>query len=236
MSKSIAVFGAGPGLGEAVARRFAAEGFEVVLVARRPDPLEELARRIRSLGGKVHALRADLGDDSACATLAARVRSLVGDPDAFYYGPSVRGYVDATALTADDVRGLMPLAVYSLIDLAREFLPAMLANGRGSILTAAAASALQGLPHLAGTAVLAAQRNYLQALQAQVESRGVHVGRLYIGGIVEHSAFHQQQRGAAAAGSPTIDLPLLSADLLADELWRMHEVRTTNEIVLPSAS
>jgi NAD(P)-dependent dehydrogenase (short-subunit alcohol dehydrogenase family) len=44
MSKSIAVFGAGPGLGQAVARRYAREGYAVTLVARRSEPLDRLAK------------------------------------------------------------------------------------------------------------------------------------------------------------------------------------------------
>jgi short-subunit dehydrogenase len=44
MPKSIAVFGAGPGLGQAVARRYAREGYAVTLVARRSEPLDRLGR------------------------------------------------------------------------------------------------------------------------------------------------------------------------------------------------
>ena len=48
MSKSIAVFGAGPGLGQAVARRYARGGYAVTLVARRSEPLDLLARDLTS--------------------------------------------------------------------------------------------------------------------------------------------------------------------------------------------
>jgi hypothetical protein len=49
MPKSIAVFGAGPGLGQAVARRYAREGYEVTLVARRQEPIDRLAKELRLL-------------------------------------------------------------------------------------------------------------------------------------------------------------------------------------------
>lgn len=62
MSKSIAVFGAGPGLGQAVAHRYAREGYDVVLVARRPEPLQRLATDLASGGGTVHVISADLAD------------------------------------------------------------------------------------------------------------------------------------------------------------------------------
>jgi NAD(P)-dependent dehydrogenase (short-subunit alcohol dehydrogenase family) len=50
MPKSIAVFGVGPGLGEAVARRYVQGGYEVVLVARRREPLESLAEDLTGAG------------------------------------------------------------------------------------------------------------------------------------------------------------------------------------------
>lgn len=60
MPKSIAVFGAGPGLGQAVARRYAQEGYEVVLVARRREPLDFFASELTDCGGRVHVTPADL--------------------------------------------------------------------------------------------------------------------------------------------------------------------------------
>ena len=50
MSKSIAVFGAGAGLGQAVARHYAREGYAVTLVARRSEPLDRLAKDLTSAG------------------------------------------------------------------------------------------------------------------------------------------------------------------------------------------
>jgi short-subunit dehydrogenase len=50
MSPSIAVFGVGPGLGRAIARRYAREGYSVVLVARRQEPLDLLAKDLTSAG------------------------------------------------------------------------------------------------------------------------------------------------------------------------------------------
>ena len=50
MPKSIAVFGAGPGLGRAVARRYAREGYDVVLVARRGQPLDSFAQDLTGIG------------------------------------------------------------------------------------------------------------------------------------------------------------------------------------------
>jgi short-subunit dehydrogenase len=80
MSRSIAVFGAGPGLGQAVARRYAREGYAVTLVARRSEPLDRLAKDLTSAGATAHVITADLSDTGATAPLIARshLRGAVG--------------------------------------------------------------------------------------------------------------------------------------------------------------
>ena len=85
MTKSIAVFGAGPGLGQAVAHRYAQEGYDVVLVARRREPLELLARDAAAAGVRAHVVTADLAATDAIPGVAEQVCAATGDLDAFYY-------------------------------------------------------------------------------------------------------------------------------------------------------
>ena len=85
----------------------------------------------------------------------------------------------------------MPLVFYSLVALVQEFLPHMLEQGDGAILTAQGASTVHGLPNMSGPGpAQAAQRNYLQSLHTEVADKGVYVGMLYVGAIIEDSAFH----------------------------------------------
>ena len=77
LSKLIAVFGVGPGLGQAVARRYAQDGYEVVLVARRREPLElfarELAEKAAGFAAEVERLHVlDRHDGEACAACRGR--------------------------------------------------------------------------------------------------------------------------------------------------------------------
>jgi len=189
VSKSIAVFGAGPALGRAVAQRYAREGYGVVLVARRQEPLEALAVELRGTGATAHVIAADLSDIDRLPHVAERVRAAVGDLDVLYYGAAPDGFIPVVDLTLQGAQALLPLGVYAPLALVREFLPAMLARGDGAILSAQGTSAVQGRPDIAGGLVLAAQRNYLQALHAAVADQGVYVGGLYIGAAIEHSPF-----------------------------------------------
>lgn len=233
MSKSIAVFGAGPALGRTVAQRYAREGYEVVLVARRQEPLDTLAQELRAGGATAHVISADLSDLDALPRVAERVRAAVGDLDSFYYGAAADGFVPAVDLTPRRAQALMPLGFYAPLALTREFLPAMLARGEGAILSAQGASAVQGRPSIAGGFALAAQRNYLQALHAAVAAQGVYVGGLYIGAAIEGSVFHAEREAAKAAGVPVPDMPTADPHHLADLLWTMHQTRSRPEATYP---
>jgi short-subunit dehydrogenase len=228
MPKSIAVFGAGPGLGQAVAHRYAQDGYEIVLVARRRQPLEVVAQELTGAGATAHVITADLADTDAVPALAERIRATVGELDAIYYAPTpADGFVPAADLTPRRAQAFMPLAVYSLLALVQEFLPHMLEQGDGAILTAQGASAVQGPANMSGPGpAQAAQRNYLQSLHAEVAGKGVYVGMLYIGAIIENSAFHASD--AAGDWGPTVN-----PAHLADLLWNMHNAKGESEAKYP---
>jgi len=235
IAKSIAVFGVGPGLGQAVARRYAREGYTVVLVARRREPLDMLARDLASAGATAHVITADLSDIAAIPALAKQIRASVGNLDAFYYAPTPDGgFIPAANLTPQNARDFMPLSFYTLLALAQEFLPYMLAQGDGAILTAQGASSIRGLPYMSGPGpAQAAQRNYLQSLHAEVAEKGVYVGMLYIGAAIEHSAFHTEMEKAKAAGEPVWEMSSVDPAHLADLLWNMHSAKGQPEASYP---
>jgi short-subunit dehydrogenase len=237
LSQSIAVFGAGPGLGQAVARRYAQGGYEVVLVGRRREPLELSARELTDAGASARVITADLADTEAVPTLARQVRAMVGELDALYYAPTPdAGFVPAVGLTPQRAQAYMPLVFYSLLALVQEFLPHMLDQGHGAILTAQGASTVHGLPDMSGPGpAQAAQRNYLQSLHTEVAGKGVYVGMLYIGAIIEDSGFHAWLEDAKAAGTETRDWgPTVSPAHLAGLLWDMHNATGEPEASYPA--
>jgi short-subunit dehydrogenase len=236
MSPSIAVFGVGPGLGQAIARRYAREGYAVVLVARRQEPLDLLAKEITGAGVAAHVITADLSDTAATPRLAELIRATAGDLDAFYYAPTPNtGFVPAANLTPRHAQSFMPLIFYTMLALVKEFLPHMLEQGDGAILTAQGGSTIHGLPNMSGPSeAQAAQRNYLQALHAEVAEKGVYVGMLYIGAAIERSSFHAELEKAKAAGDPVWEMPTVDPEHLADLLWTMHHTRGQPETIYPA--
>jgi short-subunit dehydrogenase len=79
----------------------------------------------------------------------------------------------------------------------------------------------------------AAQRNYLQALHAEVAEKGVYVGMLYIGAAIRNSAFHAEMEKARAAGDPVWEMPTADPEHLADLLWTMHGTKGQREAIYP---
>jgi short-subunit dehydrogenase len=229
--KSICIFGAGPGLGLAVAQRYADEGYAVALVARRLESLESLTGTLSSSGTSTHPIEADLSDADAVPRLAEQIRDEVGNLDALCYGPSAGGAVPATALTALNFQVNMPLTLYTLISLVGEFLPHMIEQRDGAILIATGASAIQGMPNFSGLGPgLAAQRNYLQSLDAELDGTGVSVGRLY-SATIERSAWHAKVEANKAAGKPTgARGPVVDPAHLAGMLWTMHHTKQSEAI------
>lgn len=233
--KSIAVFGAGPGVGRAVARRYGQAGYDVALVARGQGPLDQFAGELAAHGINAHVVPADLSETDLVPALAERIRAKVGDPSVFYYGPATDPkFTDAVDLRAERLRELMPMTLYTLLALVKEFLPGMIERGDGAILSAQGAAAVQGRPHMSGwPTVLAAQRNYLQSLAAEVADQGVYVGMLYIGARITGTSFDAQFQEARAAGQPVPDMPAADPAELAELLWTMHTDRKPPEMIVP---
>jgi NAD(P)-dependent dehydrogenase (short-subunit alcohol dehydrogenase family) len=80
-----AVLGVGPGLGAAVARRFAREGFAVALMARKEESVAGVREEIEGQGGAALPVTADATDPASVEVTFGRVRDAIGDPEVFVY-------------------------------------------------------------------------------------------------------------------------------------------------------
>ncbi len=83
--KTAAILGVGPGLGAAVARRFAREGFAVALMARREGSVAGVREEIEATGGTALPVSTDATDPASVAAAFDEVRSNLGTPEVFVY-------------------------------------------------------------------------------------------------------------------------------------------------------
>nr|MDQ3318356.1 SDR family NAD(P)-dependent oxidoreductase [Actinomycetota bacterium] len=86
MAEKVAVvLGVGPGLGAAIARRFAREGYSLGLMARREDSVSAVREEIEDAGGEALAVSTDATDAASVASAFEEVRDNFGDPEVFVY-------------------------------------------------------------------------------------------------------------------------------------------------------
>src|SRR5579859_5115121 len=140
---TIAIFGAGPSLGMAVARRFGREGFRVALVARDRARLDGMVRELDGEGLEAAGFQADLTDrDTALAAVDA-IQARLGPIDVLEYSPDGDGSLRRSSAQVD-VATLAPLLdkfVLTPVALVGRVLPGMLERGAGGLLFALGAAA-----------------------------------------------------------------------------------------------
>ena len=191
MTRTVLITGGSSGIGEAFADVFAAEGFDLVLAARREDRLQAVAARIeRQYGRRVHVIVSDLAQPDAsrwlCDTIAARgltIDALVNN--AGYGIPGV--YV---AAPWEKQEALLQVMVVALAELTHRLLPGMIERGYGRIINVASLAGL--VPAPAGHTLYAASKSFVikfsESLANEVARHGVHVTALCPGFTV--SEFH----------------------------------------------
>jgi short-subunit dehydrogenase/putative intracellular protease/amidase len=218
---TVLVTGASSGLGAELARRLAARGANLVLVARRRERLDELAAELT----RVHAVRADV----VTADLSAPGASgrLVADLDA------ARIAVDSLANCAgfglgDDfvdedpgrISSLISVNVTALTELTRLLLPRLLASGRGFLLNVASTAAYQPTP---GMAVYGASKAYVLSLTEAIasETRGSNLRVLAISPGPTRTEFFDVAGGEGLAVG-RFQTPSQVIDLVLDVLERRN--------------
>ncbi|GAA1270071.1 SDR family NAD(P)-dependent oxidoreductase [Saccharothrix xinjiangensis] len=208
-SKTIAVFGAGAGLGTSIAKRFGREGYRVALVARRHDPLRALRAELLATGIEAEAFPADLSDPTRAPELVATIRKHFGRIDVLHYAPAPsKDFTPAAELDADTLRGLLDLFLLTPVELVRAVLPEMLERGDGAILVGQGTSAAHGHPGMSGIGpAMAAMRNYVQSLHAELATRGVYAGMLTVAAMVDRSAAYHRLLSGEFTLPKALELP-----------------------------
>ena len=171
------ITGASSGIGEALAHLFAPEQQTLVLVARRKEKLEVLAKELNSKHGiRVHVIAQDLQQVGAAAALMNDIANLKLSVDTLVNNAGFGISAPFAKADASQTTGMMQLNMVTLTELTHMTLPAMLERGHGRIMNIASVVAFQPCPYFA---VYAASKAYVlsfsEALAAEVGERGVLV-------------------------------------------------------------
>ncbi len=176
------ITGVGPGTGAALVRRFAADGYQVAMLARNADRLAGLEAEI----GQAHAFPVDVTDPAALDAAVGLVESRLGAPKVVVHNAVGGAFgsfqdIDPTVLAEN-----FDVNVMAFLRLARRVAPAMVAAGEGAIIASGNTSALRGRANFAGFApTKAAQRILAEAIARDLGPKGVHVAYVVIDAVID---------------------------------------------------
>src|SRR5271166_3420199 len=141
-----AVVGIGPGNGEAIARRFAADGYAVALMARRAELTAKLAAELP----RAKAYACDVADEVSVEAAFAAMRADLGDADALIFNAGSGVWGNVEEVKADDLERSWRVNTLGLFLTARRTIPAMRRKGQGAIIVVGATASRRGAAGAAG--------------------------------------------------------------------------------------
>jgi NAD(P)-dependent dehydrogenase (short-subunit alcohol dehydrogenase family) len=211
---TLAIIGAGPGLGAAVARRFGREGFSVALISRSQQRLDTLAETLRGEGLDAQGYAADVRDPDSLIHALELATQQLGPIEVLQYSPLPDKHFMRPVLetTAADLVGPVEMSVYGPAVAVHHVVPGMrfLGGGRGTILFVNGGAAVKPGRAVTGVSVaFAGQAAYAQLLHEVLGEEGIAVSQLVIGGAIVEG---DDEKDPA---------------VLADKLWQLHVDRTT---------
>ncbi|MEO7072661.1 MAG: SDR family NAD(P)-dependent oxidoreductase [Rhodanobacter sp.] len=183
MNKAVcAVVGVGPGNGAAIARRFAAAGYVVALLARSSSFTDALAGELE---GAV-AFACDVTSEVDVTSTFARISADLGPVQTLVYNAGSGVWGDVEAITAAGFESTWRVNALGMLLTAQQVIPAMKAAGKGNIIViGATASRRGGVRSAAFAPAKAAQRSLAQSMARSLWPAGIHVAMVIIDGVVD---------------------------------------------------
>ena len=176
------VTGAGRGIGRAVAAAFAREGALVVLAARSTRELASVQRDIEAAGGRALAVPTDVRQEPAVGALVSRALAESGRIDCLVTAAGLAAFGPVADAKTEDWDQLMAVNLRGAFLCCRAVLPAMTAQGRGTIINIGSVVTSRTLPGSgAYTAAKYGLLGFSRVLAEEMRTHGVRVGVLSAG-------------------------------------------------------
>jgi short-subunit dehydrogenase len=184
-NRHLLLVGAGPGLGMAVARRFADGGYRVTLVARSTDGLRDLAHDLADSGARIDTLAADASDPEGLRARMAELYVQQGAPGLIVYNAVMGAPDKLMSSSVEHLQTAYAVDVIGAIVVTQVAAPAMRASGSGTIIVTGGGFADHPIPALATVSLgKAALRSAATMLGADLETDGIRVATLTIAGQI----------------------------------------------------
>jgi len=193
----VVIVGAGPGIGAAVARRFAAEGYGISLIARDTARLDLLAEGLRESGARVGVIGADAADAGELRAAMGEA-SASGVPGVLVYNAAMLRPTALPTVSAEELATGYAVDVIGAVVAAQAVLPAMRSAGSGTIILTGGSAGVRPSRGIATVSMgKAALRSAGIMLAEEVGPDGVHVASVTVSGAVRPGTRFDPDRIAA---------------------------------------
>jgi len=180
--KVCVVAGVGPGNGAALARRFAAEGFAIALLARTTDTSGPLAEQLD--GSRAYAC--DVTDATSVATAFDAIGRDLGPVHTLLYNAGAGTWGTIEEIDAAALENAFRVNALGLLLCAQRALPSMKAAGGGNIVVIGATASRRGVARTAAFApAKAAQRSLAESMARHLWPQRIHVALVIVDGVVD---------------------------------------------------
>ncbi|MFD3488547.1 SDR family NAD(P)-dependent oxidoreductase [Streptomyces sp. NPDC058665] len=221
---AIAIIGAGPGMGLAIARTFGARGFDVALIARTKTKLDALVEQLGGEGITAEAFPADVLDRPSLVAALQAATARFGAIDVLEYSPAphspVPGFTQATPAesTVQNLQPQIEYTFYGAVEAARTVLPAMREARAGTLLFTTGGGSIDPIPMLGNVnAAGGALRNWVLNLNKELTGSGVYAAHVAINVWI-------------GEGGPE-GIPTAASEDIAPLYWELYETRDRAEAV-----
>lgn len=216
-SKVAVILGVGPGLGAAIAHRFAQENFAVALMARNLDKLAPIQTEVEASGARAISVAVDATAPVSVKAAFEQVCSQLGHVDVFVYNAGAFQVAGILELTPEQFETNWKINCFGAFLGAQQVLPAMVERGEGTILLTGATAALKGSARFAGLAVgKFGLRALAQSLAREFGPQGIHVAHIVVDGMINTA------RVRTIAPNKE-EHTLLNPEAIAEMYWQLHK-------------
>ena len=181
-----AIVGFGSGVSMGVFIAFGKDGCALALVARNPTKLIDNAEALKTDGYVVRTFAADAGDETSLVGAFTQIRSELGDPEVLIYNAAAFTPGKPSSITSEGLIADFRVNVAGALIAVQQAIPAMRANGKGSILLTGGGLALNPFADASSLAIgKAGIRSLAFTLAQELKDSGIHVGTVTICGTIE---------------------------------------------------
>ena len=213
MKKTIVIIGAGPGLGNHIAKKFGRNNFRVVLIARNPKSLQQYQHEFTDEGIESFTYVADTSSPQTLTTAFNAIKKEVGPIDVLIYNVGITKPDDQPNLSSQTLTQNFQTEVASAFHSVQQVVDQNFSQRNGTIIFTGGYAALSPIKGYLSLALdKAALRNLALALHNELKSKNIFVGTVTVAGVITKNTH-------------------FSPELIASTFWRMYQGKNEWEII-----